>query len=114
MFGERDRVQSNGTGEQPPRTAHTRRRSTLDQETVKSLERRLSNRPEKDELVDRNILKDDSVAPALQAVRERLQKSQLEDKLSQALQRRPSYGELVDRGIISQGQQASLYNVASH
>ncbi|KAH7922372.1 hypothetical protein BV22DRAFT_1017439 [Leucogyrophana mollusca] len=80
-----------------------RRRSTLDQETVQTLERRLSNRPEKDELVDRNILKDDNVAPALQAAKEKLQRSQLEDKLSHALQQRPKPEELMDKGIISKG-----------
>ncbi|KIJ67672.1 hypothetical protein HYDPIDRAFT_83104, partial [Hydnomerulius pinastri MD-312] len=80
------------------------RRSTLDQATVQTLERRLSNRPEKERLQDRNILKDDNVAPALQAAKEKLQRSQLEDKLSQALQQRPKPEELVDRGIISKGE----------
>ncbi|KAF8548742.1 hypothetical protein OG21DRAFT_1470893 [Imleria badia] len=82
-------------------TPHARRRSTLDQATVQALERRLSNRPEKEELMDRNILKDDSVAPALQAARDKLQRSQLEDNLSHAIKQRPRPEELVDRGVIS-------------
>ena len=67
---------------------------------MQMLEKNLSHRPEKKELIDRNILKgvccqcasvfagrglrptrcpvDDSVAPALQAAKEKLQRSQLE------------------------------------
>ena len=54
------------------------RRTSFDQNLVGSLEKQLSARPHKEELVDKNILKDDSVAPALQAARERLQKQQLQ------------------------------------
>jgi len=68
--------------------------------TRKKLERQLSLRPEKKELVDRNILKDSSVAPALQAAQAELQRSQLEDKLDQALQQRPAAEELVKDGIL--------------
>jgi hypothetical protein len=77
------------------------RRTSFDQQLVGSLEKQLGSRPKKDELVDRNILKgiinpdlqihrtwlirhivtDDSVAPALQAAKERLQRSQLEVRL---------------------------------
>ncbi|EIW82993.1 hypothetical protein CONPUDRAFT_101470 [Coniophora puteana RWD-64-598 SS2] len=78
-----------------------RRRSTLDKETVDALEKRLGSRPEKEELQERNILKDDSVAPALQAAREKLQRSQLEDKLAHAIQQRPNPQELVEKGILS-------------
>jgi len=53
------------------------RKTSFDQNLVGSLEKQLNSRPQKDELVERNILRDDSVAPALQAARERLQKQQL-------------------------------------
>ncbi|KAF8585941.1 hypothetical protein K439DRAFT_1282633, partial [Ramaria rubella] len=66
----------------------------------KKLERKLSLRPEKKDLVERNILKDSNVAPALQAARADLQRSQLEDKLDQALQQRPNPEELVKGGIL--------------
>jgi len=88
----------NNTSNAPPAV---RRRSTLDKETVDVLEKRLGNRPEKEELQERNILKDDSVAPALQAAREKLQRSQLEDKLAHAIQQRPNPQELVEKGILS-------------
>ncbi|KAF8514153.1 hypothetical protein JB92DRAFT_2719856, partial [Gautieria morchelliformis] len=65
----------------------------------KKLERKLSLRPEKKDLVERNILKG-IVAPALQAAQADLQRSQLEDKLDQALQQRPNAEELVKGGIL--------------
>jgi len=78
------------------------RRTSFDQQLVGSLETQLHSRPMREELVDRNILKDDSVAPALQAAKERLQRSQLEDKLAQALQARPKAEELVQEGILKE------------
>ncbi|KAF9050972.1 hypothetical protein BDZ89DRAFT_1056877 [Hymenopellis radicata] len=81
-------------------TEHTRRPS-LDQDMIHKLEKRLTERPEKDELIERNILKDDKgISPALVAAKERLQRSQLEDKLDQALQQRPKAEELVKEGIL--------------
>jgi len=80
------------------------RRTSFDQELVGSLEKQLNSRPKKDELVDRNILKDDSVAPALQAAKEKLQRSQLEDKLTHALQARPKPEELVSEGILKEDE----------
>jgi len=76
------------------------RRTSFDQNLVGSLEKQLSARPQKDELVEKNILKDDSVAPALQAARDRLQKQQLQDKLGAALQARPKAEELIEEGIL--------------
>ncbi|KAJ4498306.1 hypothetical protein C8R41DRAFT_878000 [Lentinula lateritia] len=79
----------------------TERSNSFDQETVNKLEKRLSQRPEKTDLVDRNILKDDKgIAPSLVAAKEKLQRSQLEDKLGQALQQRPKPEELVKEGIL--------------
>ncbi|EJD02987.1 uncharacterized protein FOMMEDRAFT_44663, partial [Fomitiporia mediterranea MF3/22] len=76
------------------------RHSSFDEEAVKNLEKQLAKRPEKSELVEKNILKDDRVAPALQAAREQLEKSKLQDKLGQALQHRPKPEELVKEGIL--------------
>jgi len=68
------------------------------------LEKQLNARPDKHELVDRNILKEDTVAPALQAIKEKLQRSQLEDKLDHALQQRPTPAELVKEGILKEDE----------
>ncbi|PAV18669.1 rpel repeat protein [Pyrrhoderma noxium] len=77
-----------------------RRHSSFDENTRRSLEKQLANRPEKSELVERNILKDDRVAPSLQAAREQLEKHQLQDKMGQALLHRPKPEDLVKEGIL--------------
>ncbi len=77
----------------PPRP---QRKMSVDLETLETLEKRLTQRPEKQELMERNILKgkrrcvrllhllicfamlDDKVAPSLQAARDQLKKSQLQ------------------------------------
>ncbi|KAH9949626.1 hypothetical protein B0H21DRAFT_103390 [Amylocystis lapponica] len=76
------------------------RKASIDPQMAGKLEQRLSQRPDKHDLIERNILKDDSVAPALQAAKEKLQKAQLEDKLEHALQQRPNAEELVREGIL--------------
>ncbi|KAH9978861.1 hypothetical protein BGW80DRAFT_1281407 [Lactifluus volemus] len=76
------------------------RQNSLSAETVQALEKRLAQRPDRQELQDRNILKEGNVAPALQAVRDQLQRSQLEDKLDQKLTQRPKPEELVKSGIL--------------
>ncbi|KAI1796454.1 hypothetical protein LXA43DRAFT_1057754 [Ganoderma leucocontextum] len=76
------------------------RKTSFDPQTAQMLEKSLTHRPDKHELIERNILKDDSVAPALQAAKEKLQRSQLEDKLEHALQARPKPEELVKEGIL--------------
>ncbi|KAI0745480.1 hypothetical protein C8Q76DRAFT_703796 [Earliella scabrosa] len=78
------------------------RKQSVDLATAQRLEKNLAHRPDKHELIERNILKDDSVAPALQAAKEKLQRSQLEDKLEHALQARPKPEELVKEGILNE------------
>ncbi|CAE6416052.1 unnamed protein product [Rhizoctonia solani] len=68
------------------------------------LERSIKERPEKQELVDRNILKDSKVAPSLQAAQDKLQRAQLENKLGKALESRPKPEELVDHGILTKDE----------
>ena len=77
---------------------HPTRQPSLSQDAVRNLEKRLGSRPEREELLDRNILKgtcveipllssaysglvskpDTSVAPSLVAAKEKLKRSQLE------------------------------------
>jgi len=76
------------------------RQNSLSTDTLQTLEKRLAQRPDKQELQDRNILKEGNVAPALQAARDQLQRSQLEDKLDQKLLHRPKPEELVKSGIL--------------
>jgi len=86
--------------EEPTRPPLPERKTSIDPLAAHKLERHLTQRPDKHDLIDRNILKDDSVAPSLQAAREKLQRSQLEDKLEHALQQRPKPEELVKEGIL--------------
>jgi len=68
---------------------------------MQKLEKRLNERPDKQELVERNIMKDDKgIAPSLVAAREKLERSQLEDKLEHALKTRPKPEEVVKEGIL--------------
>lgn len=76
----------------------------MDPQTAEKLEKSLSQRPDKHDLVERNILKEDTVAPSLQAAKERLQRSQLEDRLGHALQQRPKPEELVKEGILQEDE----------
>ncbi|KAI0330125.1 hypothetical protein GY45DRAFT_1323999 [Cubamyces sp. BRFM 1775] len=78
------------------------RKQSIDPEAAQKLEKSLAQRPDKHELIERNILKDDTVAPSLQAAKEKLQRSQLEDKLEHALQARPKPEELVKGGILKE------------
>jgi len=81
------------------------RKHSIDEGTRQSLEKRLSERPDKRDLVERNILKDDKgIAPSLIAKREQLERSQLEDKLDSALQKRPKAEELVKEGILKEDE----------
>ncbi|CAE7203195.1 unnamed protein product [Rhizoctonia solani] len=68
------------------------------------LERSLKERPDKQDLVDRNILKDSKIAPSLQAAQEKLQRAQLEDKLDKAIGNRPKPEELVGSGILNEDE----------
>ncbi|KAG6862278.1 hypothetical protein C0995_015975 [Termitomyces sp. Mi166 len=79
------------------------RQSSISDDTRQKLEQHLSSRPDKKELVERNVLKDDKgVAPRLIAAREKLERSQLENKLDHALQQRPKAAELVKEGILTE------------
>ncbi|CEL61050.1 hypothetical protein RSOLAG1IB_04290 [Rhizoctonia solani AG-1 IB] len=78
--------------------------SPRSEETKFKLEKGLKERPDKQDLVNRNILKDSKVAPALQAAQDKLQRSQLEDKLDKALENRPKPEELVNNGILNKDE----------
>ncbi|RKO93933.1 hypothetical protein BDK51DRAFT_29520 [Blyttiomyces helicus] len=50
----------------------------------------MTHRPTKEELINRNILKDDKISPALQGVQGQLKKQILEDNLKGKLAHRPA------------------------
>jgi len=94
---------SDNSGIKPP--PPTRKISEDLQTQLQAVEKGLADRPEKKDLIDRGILKDDKgISPALLASREKLQRSQLEDKLEHALQARPKAEELVKEGILKEDE----------
>ncbi|KAG8936810.1 hypothetical protein FRC03_001037 [Tulasnella sp. 419] len=74
--------------------------SPADEEAKAKLEKQLAHRPDRSELVEKNILKNSNAAPALQAAQANLERARLEDKLDHALQQRPDRSELVDKNIL--------------
>jgi len=65
-----------------------------------SLEKALGQRPPREELIERNILPNSNIAPALLAAQKELQRSQLEDSLENKLKNRPNAAELIKEGIL--------------
>ncbi|KAH7133437.1 hypothetical protein B0J13DRAFT_102220 [Dactylonectria estremocensis] len=65
-----------------------------------SLENHLIHRPERAELVEKNILPASTAAPGLQAHQKELQKHMLEDKLNDKISHRPAPEELIKEGVL--------------
>ncbi|KAG0205003.1 hypothetical protein BGX28_003253 [Mortierella sp. GBA30] len=80
------------------------------------LDKFLKERPNQKELVDRNILKDPKIAPALQHQAEELKRAKLETALAHKIENRPPASELIDHNILHashvapalQGKEAEL------
>ncbi|KAG0270960.1 hypothetical protein BGZ95_001318 [Linnemannia exigua] len=66
----------------------------------------LKERPAAEELVEKNILKEQKIAPVLQQHAEELKKSQLEDALNSKLEHRPPASELIDQNILHESNVA--------
>lgn len=79
---------------------------------VKNTERRQSlehffvTRPERSELVEKNILLASTAAPAIQAHQKELERHMLADKIDKGLKHRPDREELVEKNILPQGHAA--------
>jgi hypothetical protein len=65
-----------------------------------SLKKGLEHRPERDALVERNILPDSNAAPALQAHQRELEKHMRRDSLEKKLSDRPKPEDLIREGIL--------------
>ena len=71
------------------------------QRITDNLRKGLEKRPEKEELVEKNILPDSTAAPALQEKQKELEKHMRADSLEKGLQNRPRPEELVKEGILN-------------
>ncbi|CAK7202476.1 hypothetical protein SEUCBS139899_005199 [Sporothrix eucalyptigena] len=67
-----------------------------------SLEQYLQNRPNREELVQKNILPDSTAAPGLQAQQKQLEKSMRADSLNDKISNRPSPEELIKKGVLDE------------
>ncbi|KAL2146477.1 hypothetical protein VTI28DRAFT_3946 [Corynascus sepedonium] len=65
-----------------------------------SLEFHLSHRPERQELVDRNILPASTAAPGLQANQKELERHMRADSLNEKIAHRPSPETLIREGVL--------------
>lgn len=74
------------------------------QRATDNLKRGLNARPERAELVDRNILPNSTAAPALQGHQKELDLHMRADSLEKGLQNRPSPEELVKKGILDEDE----------
>ncbi|KAG6006342.1 hypothetical protein E4U21_007145 [Claviceps maximensis] len=71
-----------------------------DTDRKNSLENHLIHRPNRTELVDKNILPASSVSPGILAHQKELERNMLEDKLKDKILHRPSPEELVREGVL--------------
>ncbi|CAJ0552968.1 Ff.00g010460.m01.CDS01 [Fusarium sp. VM40] len=65
-----------------------------------SLEAHLKHRPERAELVEKNILPASTAAPGLLAHQKELEKHMLEDKLNDKISHRPDPEALIKEGVL--------------
>jgi len=74
------------------------------QRATDNLKKGLSHRPDRDTLVERNILPDSSAAPALQGHQRELERHMRADSLEKGLQSRPDPETLVKKGILEEDE----------
>ncbi len=70
------------------------------QRATDNLKKGLEKRPEREDLVQRNILPQSTAAPALQGHQKELEKNMRANNLEKGLQGRPDPEELVKKGIL--------------
>lgn len=69
-----------------------------------TLDKALQHRPDKQELIEKNVLPDSNAAPALQGQQKDLAKHMRADSLDKALQQRPDKEQLVKEGILKEDE----------
>jgi hypothetical protein len=82
------------------RALHAQQQELQRHRITDSLNKAIASRPDKDELVERNILPDSTAAPALQSHQRELAAAMRRDSIEKHLQTRPSPAELIKEGIL--------------
>lgn len=67
---------------------------------IRGLSQGLEKRPEREELVERNVLPESNAAPAIVGQQKELEKHMRVDSLDRKLQHRPDKEELIKEGIL--------------
>ncbi|PSN70095.1 hypothetical protein BS50DRAFT_571404 [Corynespora cassiicola Philippines] len=89
----------------PPHSALQAKALELErQRATDNLKKGLSHRPDRETLVERNILPDSSAAPSLQGHQKELERHMRADSLEKGLQSRPAPEELVKKGILDEDE----------
>ena len=84
-----------------------KRTSSVDEGSISPVERRnslehhLQNRPQRAELVEKNILPASTAAPGIQANQRELEKSMRADTLNEKIAHRPTPDELIKKGVLN-------------
>lgn len=74
------------------------------QRATDNLKKGLSQRPDRETLIERNILPDSTAAPALQGHQKELERHMRADSLEKGLQHRPDPQTLVNKGILTESE----------
>ncbi|KAI9207570.1 uncharacterized protein BJ171DRAFT_493034 [Polychytrium aggregatum] len=80
---------------------------------LENLNSALANRPDKQTLIDRNVLKPDNVSAKLQGAQEMLKKQIIEDNLRGKIAARPDKNTLLEHHILKDGEAANATQAAS-
>lgn len=64
------------------------------------MKKSLEHRPQREDLVERNILPDSTAAPGIQGQQKELEKHMRADSLNEKIAHRPSPAELVKEGVL--------------
>jgi len=73
----------------------------LKEKLADDLEKKIEQRPAKDELIEHNIMKATTMDPSLQSAAIALEKHKLEENLAKKIQERPDPQELKEKNILS-------------
>lgn len=82
------------------RALHAQQQELQRHQITDSLNKAIASRPEKEELIERNILPDSTAAPALQSHQRELAAAMRRDSIEKHLQTRPTPAELIEEGIL--------------
>ncbi|RYO93702.1 hypothetical protein DL766_004760 [Monosporascus sp. MC13-8B] len=86
--------------DEPPRSSIDETPISPTKERKNSLEEQLKHRPERSELIDKNILPHSTAAPSLQERQRELEKHMRADSLNEKISHRPSPEKLMKEGVL--------------